>query len=248
MSMFRSVPFLLLAGAALADSVLSDDIRISSNILGYDLQYRIYLPGEIDEHEDLPVLYLTDGQSYLDNGRMESVLNKLIGDAEIEPLVAVFVDARDPDNLQSNRRNSQFLCSRKFLNFFVDELVPEVESGYPVAKNRNGRTIMGLSFGATNAACFGLFGSESFSGLAMQSPANHPLPDLLPAFEESPLLPLKIFLSTGKPDDNTTANRKFYRVLKDKGYDMKYVEVRKGHNWKNWRPLLDDALRYFYSE
>jgi len=107
---------------------------------------------------------------------------------------------------------------------------------------------MGLSFGATNAACFGLFGSDQFSGVAMQSPANHPLPELLPAFEKAPLLPLRIFLSTGKPDDNTMANRKFHRILEEKGYEMKYVEVRQGHDWKNWRPLLDDALRYMYSK
>lgn len=247
MLMIRSVILLLLAGTAFADGVLSDDIRIFSNALGYDLQYRVYLPEGIEAQQNLPVLYLADGQYYLGGGRMESVLDKMIGDAEIEPLVAIFVDARDPDRLTSNRRNSQFLCNPDYLKFYMDELVPKIEMDYPVARSRDDRTIMGLSFGATNAACFGLLGSNLFSGLAMQSPANHPLPDLLPAYEESPMLPLKIFLSTGEPDDNTMANRKFHRVLKDKGYDMKYVEVREGHNWKNWRPLLDDVLRYFYS-
>lgn len=81
----------------------------------------------------------------------------------------------------------------------------------------------------------------------MQSPANHPVENLLPAYEESPILPLRIFLSTGQPNDNTRANRRFRTILKDKGYDMKYVEVREGHNWDNWEPLLDDALLYFYS-
>ena len=81
----------------------------------------------------------------------------------------------------------------------------------------------------------------------MQSPATHPVENLLPAYEESPVLPLRIFLSTGKPNDNTQANRRFMSLLQDKGYDMKYIEVWKGHNWDNWKPLLDDALLYFYS-
>ena len=55
-----------------------------------------------------------------------------------------------------------------------------------------------------------------------------------------------MFLSTGKPNDNTTANRRFRNILQDKGYDLKYMEVRKGHNWDNWRPLIDDVLLYFY--
>ncbi|MGI9202468.1 MAG: alpha/beta hydrolase [Woeseiaceae bacterium] len=245
--MFRSALLLFLAGAAFADGTLSEDIRISSNVLGYDLQYRVYLPEGFEVQNKLPVLYVTDGHFYLDDGRMDELLDRLVEDAEIEPLVAIFVDARDPDDLKVNRRNAQFLCNRDYLKFYVDELLPRIETDYPVATSRRGRTVMGLSFGATNAACFGLFGSAAFSGVAMQSPANHPLPDLLPAFEEAPKLPLRIFLSTGKPDDNTTANRKFHRVLKDKGYDMQYVEVRQGHNWKNWRPLLDDVLRYFYA-
>ena len=26
---------------------------------------------------------------------------------------------------------------------------------------------------------------------------------------------------------------------------MKYVQTRKGHNWNNWRPLIDDVLLLF---
>lgn len=245
--MFRSAFILLICSGAYANGTLSDDLRISSNVLGYDLQYRVYLPEGYEASQNLPVLFLVDGQVYLSRGRMPVILDGLIGKGIIDPLVAVFVDARDPNNLRSNRRNAQFLCNPDYLQFFVDELIPTIEERYSVADERSARTIMGLSFGATNAACFGIQGSAAFSGLAMQSPANHPLPDLVPAYEKSPRLPLNIFLSTGKPDDNTLANRKFHRVLKDKGYDMQYVEVREGHNWKNWRPLLDDVLRYFYS-
>jgi enterochelin esterase-like enzyme len=27
---------------------------------------------------------------------------------------------------------------------------------------------------------------------------------------------------------------------------MEYIEVREGHNWNNWRPLIDDVLKFFY--
>lgn len=245
--MYRSAILLLICGGAFAKGTLTDDIRISSEVLGYDLQYRVYLPQGYESSQPLPVLYITDGQTYLSRGRMPVVLNGLIGKGDIDPLVAVFLDPRDPDQLRTNRRNSQFLCNPNYLRFFTDELIPTIEDHYAVSEHRSARTIMGLSFGATNAACFGIRGSDTFSGLAMQSPANHPVPELVPAYEQSPLLPLKIFLSTGKPDDNTAANRRFHRVLKNKGYDMHYVEVREGHNWDNWRPLQDDVLRYFYS-
>ena len=245
--MIRIIVLLLFAGSAFADGFVTEDVRISSEVLGYDLQYRVYLPEGYEARTNHPVIFLTDGQYYISRGRMPKVLDRLIEDQEMEPVIAVFVDARDPDNLKSNRRNAQFLCNVDYLEFYTGELIPTIEKNYPVLADREGRTIMGLSFGGTNAACFGVLRPDIFSGIAMQSPANHPVENLLPAYEESPILPLRIFLSTGQPNDNTRANRRFRTILKDKGYDMKYVEVREGHNWDNWEPLLDDALLYFYS-
>ncbi len=237
---------LVLASMAFANGTLTPDVRISSEVLGYDLQYRVYVPDGVESATDLPVLYVTDGPGYIGQGRMPGVLDRLIESGQIKPLVAVFVDARDPDNLRSNRRNSQFFCNSDYLSFYRDELIPLIERSYPVGHSRDQRAILGLSFGGTNAACFGLLGYESFSQIGMHSPANHPVKELLAAYEEMPLLPLRIFLSTGNPDDNTQANRDFHKVLRDKGYTMKYIETLEGHNWDNWRPLIDDVLLYFY--
>jgi len=242
-----AVALLFISVTAQAAGSLSPDIRISSEVLDYDLQYRVYVPESIDHSEDLSVLYVTDGPGYVSEGRMPRVLDELIGNALIDPLVVVFVDARDPDKPSSNRRNSQFLCNRDYLSFYENELIPQIERDYPVGTSREHRGILGVSFGGTNAACFGLMGYETFSLIGMHSPANHPIKGLLPAYEEMPLLPLRIFLSTGKPDDNTRANRKFRRVLEKKGYDLKYIERTAGHNWDNWRPLVDDVLLHFYA-
>lgn len=238
--------FLFAAGTAYAKGTLTPDTRISSETLGYSLQYRVYVPDSVESASELPVLYITDGPGYIRNGQMRGVLDDLIETGKIEPVVAVFVDARDPDNLQTNRRNSQFLCNEDYLKFYVEELIPHVEQSWPVGRTRNHRGILGLSFGGINAACFGLMGYETFSDIGMHSPANHPVKELLPAYGEMPRLPLRMFLSTGNPNDNTKANRKFRSVLKEKGYKMKYIETREGHNWNNWRPLIDDVLLYFY--
>ena len=238
---------LLLAGTAAAEGTLTPDIRIASAALGYDLQYRVHLPVNAGSLQDLPVLFVTDGPGYIEEGRMPRVLDQLIEKRRIVPVVTVFVDARDPDNPRINRRNQQFFCNPDYLTFFEDELIPAIESDYPVARERTARTILGVSFGGLNAACFGLIGHETFSGIAMHSPANHPVPGLVPGYEKSPRRPLKFFLSTGDTNDNLRANRKFRNVLRDKGYPVKYKEVPEGHNWKNWRPLVDDVLLYFYA-
>ena len=231
---------------ASADGTLSPSTRISSAALGYDLQYRVYLPVGHESAKGLDVLFLTDGGGYIGRGKVPQVLDRLIDAKEIKPVVAVFVDAVAPDNPRLNRRNQQFFCNGDYLRFYAEELIPVLEANYPIGRSRDKRTVMGLSFGALNAACFGLRGHETFSGIVMQSPANHPVKELLPEYERTPQLPLRIFLSTGMKNDNTKANRHFRDILQEKGYPLKYVESREEHNWDNWRPLIDDVLLFLY--
>jgi len=241
------------AGANLANAkggekgTLSDNRVIESDHLGYKLQYRVYLPPDHDSRSELPVIYLTDGQWYIEPGSLPRLLDKMIGAGKIKPVVAVFLDNRDPENLKNNRRNREFLCNRDYIKFVSEELAGEIDRTYNTRANRDGRTILGLSFGGLNSACFGLYGHESFRGIAMQSPALHPVDSLLSDFRDAPKRDLKIFLSTGTVRDNQDRTRQFKRVLKKRGYELLYKEVPFGHDWNNWKPLLDDILRYFYA-
>ncbi len=232
--------------AALASGSLSDNQIIRSESLGYDLQYRVYLPAGYEDLSDLPVLFLTDGQWYIDQGGTPRILDGLIERGEIEPTIAVFVDNRDPHRLNVNRRNQQFFCNTRYIQFITDELVPHIDSRYETTATPASRAILGLSFGGLNSACFGLHAYETIGGIAMQSPAMHPVRDLIPDYRSAPKRPVRIFLSTGTDNDNQATTRRFKTVLEDKGYELSYVEVPFGHNWSNWGPLIDDVLLYFF--
>jgi enterochelin esterase-like enzyme len=227
---------------------VSDNILISSDVLGYALQYRVYTPAGVLPGDKLPTIYLTDGQWYIGSGNMVDVLDSEISEGRIKPVIAVFVDNRAPDNLDNNRRNSQFFCNQDYVDFYTSELLPTIESSYPASNKREDRVIQGLSFGGYNAACFGLMAHQQFGGISMQSPANSKmLKQIAARYKESEKLPLKIFLSFGKKNDNQTQGRKFKKVLTEKGYEIEYKEVNFGHEWSNWGPLLDDSLRTFFA-
>lgn len=134
---------------------LTDNIRIESAALGYALQYRVYTPERMPRRARLPVLYVTDGPGYISNGELPQLLDAEIARGTIDPVIAVFVDARNPDNLRENRRNEQFFCNPEYVGFFTDELVPAIDAAYRTEADRAGRVILGLSFGAHNSACFG---------------------------------------------------------------------------------------------
>ena len=225
---------------------ISDNIVNFSSVLGYKLQYRVYLPENHALYKDLPVIFLTDGQWFIKNGDMVSLLDRMITRGSIKPLVAVFVDNRDPENLQDNRRNQQFFCNEKYAEFYRAELVPHIRERYKISALSENIAIAGMSFGALNAACFGLMATDTFGLIGMMSPAMKPVPGLANAYEKAGQLPLRFFLSHGKQQDNERAARKFRNILSSKDYELKYKTVNQGHSWRNWKPLLDDMLLYFF--
>ncbi len=225
---------------------LSDNIRIESEKLGYALQYRVYTPSGYEGEDNLPTIYVADGQWYISSGQMHKELDKQIETGAIKPVIAVFVDSQNPDNLSENRRNQQFFCNVDYAEFFSDELVPIISSHYKVSTSREDRVILGLSFGGLNSACFGMTATDTFKGVAMQSPAMHPVPELYEAYRDRPTQPIDIFFSIGTKNDNTRAGRKFKKLLEEKNYDLSYKEVPYGHTWRNWKPLLDDILVHFF--
>jgi enterochelin esterase-like enzyme len=237
----------LAASALAAPGTLSDNQIISSQQLGYRLQYRVYTPDGYDDTSRLPAIYVADGQWYIESGQLPQLLDRLIEDGSIEPTIAVFVDSRSPDNLDLNRRNQEFFCNEDYAQFYSSELIPAIDQHYRTRADRESRVVLGMSFGGLNSACFGLHATEAFGGIAMQSPAMHPVRGLHDAYADSPPLPLRIFLSTGTENDNEASTRRLHEILEQKGYEMRYREVPQGHNWRNWRPLLDDVLTYFFS-
>lgn len=222
-----------------------DEQIISSKVLGYKLKYWVHVPEDVDE--PMPVLYVTDGNGYKRNG-LATISKSLVKKGKVSPHIIVMVSAVDPDNPSRNRRNSQFLCNPKYVEFYKKELIPEIDRKYNTVKEARGRGILGLSFGGLNAMYFAIQANDTFYNIGIQSPAPHPCPDIYNDFQQADMLPINIFLSTGTVNDKARDTRRFKAVLEGKGYNFKYLEVAEGHNWSNWRPMLDDILIYFYGE
>ena len=236
-----------LLAMSLSHAAVSDNIRIHSEVLAYDLQYRIYRPDNIIPETQLPTAYVTDGEWYLTELNMPQVLDKLIKRGELKPLQVVFIDSRNPDDLKHNRRDQQFMCNKDYALFFVTELIPKIETTVS-NQNASHRLILGLSFGAINAACFGLMLPDVFPNIAMLSPfGNEKVAVISDLYAKQVPLPLKMFLSVGSVNDSASSVRKFRKVLLNKGYELTYKEVKFGHEWDNWRPLIDDVLLTFFS-
>jgi enterochelin esterase-like enzyme len=215
-------------------------------LMGYEIRFVVYTPAGTPPGTTLPILYVTDGSEYLDArlGNMALVLDNLMGIKKIKRIKVVFVDARDPANITSNRRMQEMNLNEKYLSFFTDELVPVVE-GNRWQANSQGRGILGTSLGGLNAAYFSFKRPEVFPLCGIQSPAfwyKKEIFDLAAANTTK----LRVFMTAGTINDTSNEARQMKEAFDRQGSTCGYVEVSEGHSWGNWRNLLDDLLIALY--
>jgi len=238
-------PSFTLPREGIAQGKLTGNIALSSKALGYTVNYRVYTPAGYDRLKSLPCLYVTDGQDYLEFGKMVTVLDNLLAEGKVQPLIAVFIDPRDTVSGR-NLREEQFLNNPKYGQFIADELVPTIDAAYRTNRSADARALLGASYGGYHGAYFALRHSDKFHLFAMQSPSFSWDATILDEYKKAARLPVKMFISVGRFNDATYQTRLVRQVLEDKGYPLLYLESNEGHSYGNWRGKLDAMLTYFF--
>src|SRR6202012_461629 len=151
--------------SALASTVPSRSFH--SDALGRDWSYTVYLPtGYRHDAPRLPVLYLLHGNNgdandWLTQGHLQSAADALIEHKEMPPVVIVMPQG-----------GTDWYVDRKekMETAFFDDLLPEIETQYAVANQRNGRMIGGVSMGGFGALRYAMTRPEQFCGAMLLSP------------------------------------------------------------------------------
>ncbi|MCF6268348.1 MAG: T9SS type A sorting domain-containing protein [Melioribacteraceae bacterium] len=233
-------------------SSLSNNIIISSSYLGYDCQYRVYRPAGYNILSNLPTIYVTDGQNYLSNskGKMVTTLDDLIADNIIEPVIAIFLDPRDPNNLSNDRRGFEYRNNINFVNYVTQELLPVIDAAYKTNTSSYARGIMGASYGGYNAEYFSVKASAYFKLFSMNSPYLHPNDgyNIDADLQAANLDSMKLYLSTGSSDaDGVRYFNRLKGIYDSKGKEFESDIVSNGgHNWNTWSSVVANALFYFF--
>lgn len=228
--------------------LISDEIKINSSALGYDLSYRVYTPPSYDVSKEYPVLYVTDGPEYMDQrlGALPRIADNMLHRGLIRPVIIVFVSPIDPGESSINRRTDEMGMNSDYLNFFSRELIPTIDQNYATTGKAEDQGILGTSLGGLNATYFAFSRPDVFGMAAAQAPAywfNEDIYGLVREFDRrEPVL----FLSTGTINDNLEDARKMRDLLQRKDFSFTYVEVNEGHSWGAWKTQLDEILKIFY--
>ena len=215
------------------------DTVVTGMRIGNSRHISIYIPAGYDEvEEELGTVVVHDGLEFVEIAGMPTVLDNLIADGSIPPVIAVFVPPID--------RTSEYAGERMdiFAAFIVDDILPVLRARYRISSDPARSVVMGASNGGNISLYMAMTYPEIFGNVVAFS--SNVLPSIAARYAESPRLPVRIYLDLGTYDivQLIPKVRSLRRVLLQQGYDHRYAEFHDGHSWANWRSHLDDALLF----
>jgi len=219
---------------------LRDTTYYSIN-LGNSRTIRIYTPPGYESSSDsFGVILFHDGLEYVTLAQANNVIDYLIWQNRIKPVIAIFVP---PVNRVAEYRTTQI---NQFSSFITNEIIPYVDSRFRTRRSPAQRAVLGASDGGNITLWLGLYYSNVFGNVAAQS--SNIVSTISSGFQNGPMLNLKLYLDLGTYDiaQLIPLVRSFIPILQSRSYVYQYREYREGHSWGNWRAHVDNALEMFF--
>lgn len=217
---------------------------VPSAVLGGERRVWTYEPPGAADQRELPVLVLFDGEMWQPSLGVATLLDNLIADGRIPPVLALL-----PDSVDSATRWTELTCADRFVTFLDDELLPWAGARWPVTADPSRTVLAGQSLGGLMSAYAALRAAHRFGNALSQSGSfwwpNGPGEQWVTRLVEgSERLPVRFRLSAGEQEwVLLPATRRLRDVLAAKGYDdATYREFNGGHDYLCWRTELADGL------
>lgn len=204
-----------------------------------------------------PVLYLVSGttdteETWFKVGRVNFILDNLIAQKKAIPMIVVMPYG----NMMMGSPMPQSLQAAEMYKVFNDELthdiMPYVEAGYRVIRDREKRAIAGFSRGGGQSLFTGFNNLDKFAWIGSYSAYLTPqvcdkyfAAATTQAGETNKKLRL-LWLGVGRTDFLYPQAMEFDDYLKGKGLAHKTLITEGGHTWMNARHYLAETLQVYF--
>ena len=222
-----------------------DTLFYDSKTVGVKRKTLVYTPLGFSKSKKYPVLYLLHGiggdeKEWLVNGHPEIILDNLFSEGKVEPMLVVMPNGRAMKDDRATGNMFDLEKVEAFSTFEKDlltDLIPFIESQYPVISDREHRALAGLSMGGGQSLNFGLKNLDLFAwvgGFSSAPNTNMPeelVPDPTLAKEKLKLL----WISCGDKDNLLNISQRTHDYLKEKEVPHIFYLEPGGHDFKVWK-------------
>jgi predicted alpha/beta superfamily hydrolase len=254
---------------------LTGDVRLQrhfhSRFLPDDRDIVIYLPPGYEQQtaQRYPVLYMQDGQNIFDAAtcfspgverHFDERAQALINARAIQPLIIVGIYSTELERINEytptkargiNRGGDADLYGR----MLVEEIKPFIDCNYRTLASRANTGLGGSSLGALVTVYLGLKYANTFSKLAVTSPAAYWDDEMIVGYVNSlsHKSRQRVWLSVGAGEPNifVGSTRSLHQALAAKGWkegeDLSYMEPPiSQHQPGAWTPGVDLLLEFLF--
>jgi enterochelin esterase-like enzyme len=190
-----------------------------------------------------PVLYLLHGiggdeGEWNRGANPQAILDNLIADQKAAPMIVVMPNGRaQPNDRAEGNVMATAPAFGRFEQDLIDDLIPFVESRYPVKTDREGRALAGLSMGGGQSLNFGLGHLDRFAWIGgFSSAPNTKLPEeLLPDPAKAATQLKLLWISCGDRDGLFYISQRTHTYLKEKTVPHIWHVDSGAHEFAVWR-------------
>ncbi len=205
----------------------------------------VYTPPRYSVGQKYPVLYLLHGiggdeMEWFKGARPDLILDSLYAECRLAPMIVVMPNGRamKKDRVEGNIFDPvRVKAFETFEKDLLIDLIPFIESRYPVLADREHRAIAGLSMGGGQALNFGLGNPDIFAWIGGFSPApNTKPPELLvpdPGIASENLKLL--WISCGSEDGLLSFSQRTHEYLERKSVPHIWRLEPGKHDFQVWK-------------
>jgi enterochelin esterase-like enzyme len=215
-----------------------------SKSVGVKRKMMVYTPPGYSKDKKYPVLYLLHGigdteMGWTRTGKADVILDNLYAEKKAVPMIVVMPYGRAsaepaPTNPFDGNPFETYAAFEKDL---LHDVIPYIESHYPVQAGAEHRAIAGLSMGGGQSLTFGLRNLDTFAwvGGFSSAPNTQPVRSLVADGSAANQKLRLLWVSCGDVDGLMSVSKPFHEGLVELGVTHIWHVDAGGHTWPIWK-------------
>jgi enterochelin esterase-like enzyme len=234
-------------------------VDYDSKTIGAKRWMEVYTPPGYSKDNKYPVLFLLHGiggnevREWNRNGSAHVIIDNLIADKKIEPMIVVFPNGnastnapvgggarRGPGNGGDPAALAGDGWGKNFEGDLLNDVIPFIETHYSVYTDREHRALAGLSMGGGQSLDFGLSHLDTFAWIGgFSSAPNTRSPEqLVPDPDKARQMLKLLWISGGNKDGLLRISQGLHAYLKTNNVPHIYHVDDHGHDFQHWKNSL----------